>query len=455
LEREEHLDADILERLEQALIGGGIDYLPAMPDVLARARRYLERARRGELRDPRTLSALAVAATFMGAPADEAAGLARDALGDERLLLRWLDDGYVTASLALCWTDRLEEAKRALDRGLVEAQLRGSAPMCFQLASVRSETALRAGDLDIAEDYSQRALELCRELGPEHIALMWLPVIYLESGRLPAAVELIEPVEIPDSTTFGVTLRAVRGRVRVASGRREQGIADMLAADRTMAGVGCDLSLLIDWVPTSVRALVDVGRDEQARHLAHRELKAAVAFGAPRRHGIALSACGLLDPGDRGLELLREATAVLERSPARLEHARALVNLGVGLRARGAGDRAREPLSLGLDIAHRCRALTLAQRARAELIATGARPRREVLSGLAALTPGELRAARMAADGLTNRAIAQALFVSAKTVEAQLSHAYAKLAIRGRAQLAAALSETERDRGHAGECDRS
>ncbi len=82
--------------------------------------------------------------------------------------------------------------------------------------------------------------------------------------------------------------------------------------------------------------------------------------------------------------------------------------------------------------------------ARAELVATGARPRRDALSGPAALTPAELRTARMAVGGLTNREIAQALFVSAKTVEAQLSHAYAKLAIHSRSELAIALGANGR-----------
>ena len=147
-----------------------------------------------------------------------------------------------------------------------------------------------------------------------------------------------------------------------------------------------------------------------------------------------------MEPGADGLALLRDAVAVLERTPAELEHARALVNLGAGLRARGAHEEARAPLSQAFDIAHRLGAAALAEQARAELVASGARPRRARLEGPDALTPAELRTARMAAGGLSNREIAQALFVSAKTVETQLSHAYAKLGIAGRSELASALS---------------
>jgi DNA-binding CsgD family transcriptional regulator len=83
----------------------------------------------------------------------------------------------------------------------------------------------------------------------------------------------------------------------------------------------------------------------------------------------------------------------------------------------------------------------LAARAETELLATGARPRRIALSGVDSLTPSERRVAQMAAEGHTNREVAQALFVSPKTVEVHLSSVYRKLEIRSRSQLPAALAE--------------
>ncbi|MDQ3647646.1 MAG: helix-turn-helix transcriptional regulator [Actinomycetota bacterium] len=97
-------------------------------------------------------------------------------------------------------------------------------------------------------------------------------------------------------------------------------------------------------------------------------------------------------------------------------------------------------LAVGLELAERCGASALLERARTELIATGARPRRSVRTGVDALTASERRVASLAADGRTNRDIAQELFVTPKTVEVHLSHTYRKLAIRSRSQLAAALS---------------
>jgi DNA-binding CsgD family transcriptional regulator len=189
-----------------------------------------------------------------------------------------------------------------------------------------------------------------------------------------------------------------------------------------------------------VVALTRLGRVAEARGLADRELMQAIGSDGPRRHGMALSVCGTLDRSEAGLATLRDAITILEASPARLEHARGLVHLGAGLLERGDRERAREVLSDALDRAHGLGAVALAEQARAELIASGARPRRDALSGPEALTPAELRSARMAADGLTNREIAQALFVSTRTVEAQLSQAYAKLAIGGRGELGPALA---------------
>jgi len=90
-----------------------------------------------------------------------------------------------------------------------------------------------------------------------------------------------------------------------------------------------------------------------------------------------------------------------------------------------------EPLREALELAQRCDAAPLARRAREELLATGAHPRRERMSGPDALTPSERRVAEMAAGGLTNREIAEALFVTAKTVGTHLGHIYRKLDLDG------------------------
>jgi DNA-binding CsgD family transcriptional regulator len=125
-----------------------------------------------------------------------------------------------------------------------------------------------------------------------------------------------------------------------------------------------------------------------------------------------------------------------------LEHARTLIELGAALPRSGYRADAREPLTTGHELAYECGARALAQRARQELIATGYRPTRARLAGRDALTASELRVAGMAADGATNREIAQSLYLSVKTVEMHVSRAYRKLGISSRHDLAAAVTSS-------------
>lgn len=132
---------------------------------------------------------------------------------------------------------------------------------------------------------------------------------------------------------------------------------------------------------------------------------------------------------------------MLATADAEVEHARSLVELGAALRRSGRRAEARRPLGEGMDLAHRRGARTLAEHAREELVAAGARPRRLATSGRDALTASERRVAAMASDGMTNREIAQKLFVTQRTVEGHLSNAFAKLAIESREQLAQAMAD--------------
>jgi len=183
-----------------------------------------------------------------------------------------------------------------------------------------------------------------------------------------------------------------------------------------------------------------LGRTDEAAELAREELKLARQWGAPRPIGIALRVLGLVHGGRRGEAQLRHAVTVLEPSGAQLEHARALIDLGGMLRRANRRADAREPLRRGLELAYRAGAAGLVKHAQDELAATGTRPRTLALTGVEALTPSERRVARMAAEGMANKEIAQALFVTVKAVEVHLSSAYRKLQIKSRTQLADLIS---------------
>jgi DNA-binding CsgD family transcriptional regulator len=113
---------------------------------------------------------------------------------------------------------------------------------------------------------------------------------------------------------------------------------------------------------------------------------------------------------------------------------------GPALRRAGGRVQARAQLDRAADGAHHGGAQHIAARPRAELIAAGAKPRRDAITGRDALTAGELRVARLAAERLTNREIAQALFITTKTGRAHLNRVDCKLDISRRGQLAGALA---------------
>jgi DNA-binding CsgD family transcriptional regulator len=196
----------------------------------------------------------------------------------------------------------------------------------------------------------------------------------------------------------------------------------------------------LPWRSYAAMAQLALGDVDAARRLTDEELTLARAFGAPRCLGIALCSAGVAQGGDAGEALLRDALTALAPTDARLDRARALTELGALLRRRNRRREARDLLRAALDLAHGCGARPLAQRAETELRATGARPRRVVLAGVEALTASERRVADLAAQGLTNREIAQSLFVTARTVEGHLTNVFRKLDLESREGLAEAMA---------------
>ncbi|MEA2443496.1 MAG: hypothetical protein QOJ12_788, partial [Thermoleophilales bacterium] len=212
-----------------------------------------------------------------------------------------------------------------------------------------------------------------------------------------------------------------------------------LAAGELANAWGAVNPSVVGWRSTAALASLQLGDRDEAARLAAENLELAEAYGAPRALGIALRVDGVVTGGERGIESLERAVDLLSASGADLEHARALAELGAALRRARRRAEAREPLRAALDLATRCGATPLAERAHAELAATGARPRRVVLSGADALTAREREVAQMAAAGGGNVQIAQALFVTRGTVEKHLEAVFRKLGIHSRDEIAAAL----------------
>ena len=309
---------------------------------------------------------------------------------------------------------------------------------------------LRLGALPEADAAARVALRVLQEgdFAPGlAFAAAVLADVAVEAGELDEAQSLLGllPQEGWPAGVGTVLIPAARGRLALAQGRPADALAEfekcgaMFSPDlwgTEMRDVG-----YLHARAGAAEALLRLGERDRARELAESELADVRVFGAPRALGVALRVAGLARGAKAELELLRESVASLRRSPALLERARSLTEHGAALRRAGQRAAAREPLAEALDLAARCGARPLAARAREELKAAGARPRREWRTGVAALTPSELRIVRLAAKGRTNREIAHELYVTLKTVEGHLSRAYTKLEIEGRAQLPEALGE--------------
>jgi DNA-binding CsgD family transcriptional regulator len=269
-----------------------------------------------------------------------------------------------------------------------------------------------------------------------------LVVALTDQGELDAAEQALAPLD-SDAESGSITaavLRVARGRLRVAQGRVAEGLEDFLAVGTRLTSGMVTCPGFLPWRSQAALAHLALGEREPARRLADEEVELARAFGTPRALGAAKRVAGVVAGGDRGASLLREAIDEFERGDARLERARALTDLGALLRRRNRRTEARELLREALDAAHHAGAKPLARQAETELRATGARPRRIVLTGVDSLTASEHRIAELASQGLTNREIAQTLFITARTVEGHLTSVFRKLMLDSRDELPAALS---------------
>jgi len=339
---------------------------------------------------------------------------------------------------------------RALDhyaQGLAKARRTGSAFGVASYLSLRCMAHLARGDLLAAEADVEIALD-SPGAGPLPTGLGVLATSQLEQGHLATAQATIDSIHLPEDSAVAdgqlCVVQAARGRIRIAAGELEAGVADLLAVGRRYESAGYVNGMSLptgSWRPDAIHGLLALDRREEARETADRELEASRAFDSPAGLGLALHAAASLENGDGAVELLREAEETLELSNNRLTLARALVDLGAALQRLGHRRDAREPLREGLDLAHRCGARPLVERALEQLRSAGARPRRPRTTGREALTPQERRVSEMASEGMINREIAQALFLTQRTVEMHLSNAYGKLGMPSRKGLPGALGD--------------
>ena len=401
------------------------------------------RPRFDDPQDPGLQSNAAMNAALYGGTADRAARLALAAIRAGKLLEEEGPDSprVWTSGFSLLYSHRLTEAAAFADAWIRAASREGSLRGYSLASSLRARASLWLGELAEAEGHARTVIDGM----PQAVGLGrgFLAEALLDQGRGEEAEIVLRPAERAEAeiewSFFLPTLLISRAAVSVSRGALDRGCESALAAGRVAADWGLDTPGPFQWRPLAAEALAARGERERAVELIEAELESCRRYGSPRALGIALRVAGRIDLDGRALALLADAAAALSETPARLEQARALVDLGAALRRARQTSAAREHLREGLGRARACGARTLAERAHEELVATGARPRKIVRAGVDALTSSERRVARMAAEGMTNKEIAQHLFVTVRTVEAHLHHTYQKLEISSRNELARAL----------------
>ena len=357
-----------------------------------------------------------------------------------------LPPAVMTAAATLSYLDEFDQAEAITNSVIDRSRRRGSLASLLVGLSMRAQIAYRRGELMEAVTDANGAFRLATEIAASSTALQLHPLAMINSVAVEqeqSETELEQLLARTDHSLHRDTLHGTltllsRARLLQALGRPEEALDQLLEFGGLPPSFATGTPAFLAWRSDAALIMQQLGDDHGARGLASEELELAREMGTARAMGIALRVFGLVQPGP-AIDALTEAVRILGQSPARLEHARAQIDLGAAIRRGGERAASRRPLRDGHDQAVLCGATKLAERARQELAASGARSSSAGPTGIASLTPSERRVAELAAQGQSNRDIAQTLFVTEKTIETHLGHVYDKLGVRSRHKLGAVL----------------
>jgi ATP/maltotriose-dependent transcriptional regulator MalT len=387
----------------------------------------------------------AIERTIRGAPATEVRALAERALARGALLEHETAAGlsYYFAAAALAFSEDLQTAEAALTAAIEDAQSRGSM-LGFAIAwRLRARAMLMRGRLNdaLTDAWRARAVERRDWKVGRGAGRTILASIMVEQGDFERARHFLDEADAASGPRDLHRLwhLSTRGRLELYRGEPATALEYFLRCGASADRAGITNPAVVEWRANAGRATAATGDRTEGRRLIEIELSQAEAFGAPGAVARAMRALAAVSDPAAALETLEAAVEVLRPSQAALERATTMVDFGAALRRSGRRRDAVPLLREGLDLAQRCGADLLVSRAVREANAAGARPRRTALRGREALTQRERQVASLAAEGHSNREIAERLVVTVKTVEWHLAHVYTKLGVHSRRDLAGRL----------------
>jgi DNA-binding NarL/FixJ family response regulator len=391
---------------------------------------------------PSLLAIVACHLACTGEPRERAVSMAQSALARDP------DDPatWAPALLALCWAGEATLALGIAGELAARPSVQHSQRALAALHLARAHGNHLVGRLDQAERDAREAAALVDQgTISDYVdcALTRHAGVLLDRGEVELAEGAIADATgapYPAGSLVPAQILALRGRIHAARRQHQKAFATATEVGRLLAASGIENPSICSWRSQAAIAAAAIGDSDRARGLIGEELALARRFGAAAAIGIALTAAGRVATGTEALELLAEAEAVLNDSDSRLEHARTEGYLGASLRRNGSQNQALATLRSALQLATSVGDEGTASLARSELRLAGKRPRSPAADGAEALTVAEQRVTGLAADGLTNRQIAEQLFVTRKTVEWHLRNSYRKLGIKSRSELAQALA---------------
>jgi DNA-binding CsgD family transcriptional regulator len=424
---------------------------------LAEARRHARAAVElaGEVGEPAALVTTAANQTLLDAAEggvtpeslERARSLVASAPGSSGAgQLTMVEPAEEVLALLLVVAGELDEARGLYLEQLKQASVRGDEHRREYLAWCLARIEVRAGNFQLAAGYAEESdLEAAGQEGLVSETLGARAEVAVLLGRVEVAHRAAEE-GLTIAERHGLGLAALRNRA--ALGFLELSLGNPANAHRwlgpavaAMHDMGLGEPAYVPLLPDEIEALIALGELEQAASLIDVLEERGHALDRPWALAAAARGRGLLQAarGEQAaaLEALQLALQEHNRMAQPFELGRTLLVKGtIERRARKWG-AARASLEGGLTHFERLGAVLWVNRARTELRRVGGRaPARH-------LTPTEEKVAELVSTGLTNQEVADALFVSVRTVEANLSRIYHKLGVRSRTEVHAKLSSED------------